>query len=96
MLERKPGVSDPSLSGTMTISHKEHNNSLHSAWRDASVHLISSVSWDDLLPSTDVEKAISSMTNDTGCALRHVAPHSGVYYNEVLLLNLSHCRSLES
>ncbi|KAJ6012574.1 hypothetical protein N7522_002929 [Penicillium canescens] len=76
------GVSSPSLSGTMTISHRPVDNALNPAWRDAAVHLISSVSWDDTLPEGEAEKAIASVTNGTGYALRQLAHDSGVYYNE--------------
>jgi hypothetical protein len=72
----------------MTISHRPVENALNPAWRDAAVHLISSVSWDDTLPKGEAEKAIASVTNGTGYALRQLAPDSGVYYNEVWLLSL--------
>ncbi len=67
----------------MTISHKKVDSALNPAWREAAVHLISSVSWDDQLSSSDAEKTISIMTNETGYALRQLAPDSGAYYNEV-------------
>lgn len=67
----------------MTISHKAVNNSLNPAWRDATVHLISSVQWDDALSALDANRAIEAVTNNTGYALRQLAPDSGVYYNEV-------------
>ncbi|CAI7650617.1 unnamed protein product [Penicillium viridicatum] len=76
------GVSNPSLSGTMTISHTSVDSSLNPAWRDAAVHLISSVKWNDLLPVSDAEKAIAEVTNTTDYAMRQLAPDSGVYYNE--------------
>ncbi|KAJ5681673.1 uncharacterized protein N7477_001613 [Penicillium maclennaniae] len=76
------GVSSPSISGTMTISHKPVDNALNPAWRDATVHLISSVQWNDLLPASDARKAIGTVTNVTGYAMRQLAPDSGVYYNE--------------
>ncbi|CAG7954197.1 hypothetical protein DTO013E5_10154 [Penicillium roqueforti] len=66
----------------MTISHRHVDNALNPAWRDAAVHLISSVSWDDTIPEDEAEKAIASVTNGTGYALRQLAPDSGVYYNE--------------
>ena len=69
----------------MTISHRNVDSALNPAWREAAVHLISSVSWDDQLPESDVEKAISVVTNETGYALRQLAPDSGVYFNEVCL-----------
>lgn len=67
----------------MTISHKAVNNSLNPAWRDANVHLISSVQWDDTLSALDANRAIEAVTNNTGYVLRQLAPDSGVYYNEV-------------
>ncbi|KAJ5250772.1 hypothetical protein N7489_001182 [Penicillium chrysogenum] len=76
------GVSNPSLSGTMTISHRPVDSSLNPAWRDATVHLISGVKWNDRLPISAAEKAIAQVTNTTGYAMRQLAPDSGVYYNE--------------
>ncbi|CAG8920191.1 unnamed protein product [Penicillium salamii] len=76
------GVSNPSISGTMTISHKAVDSALNPAWRDAAVHFISSVQWDDKLPLSDAEKTITTVTNGTGYSLRQLAPDSGVYYNE--------------
>lgn len=73
----------------MTISHRHVDNALNPAWRDAAVHLISSVSWDDTIPEDEAEKAIASVTNGTGYALRQLAPDSGVYYNEVWILSIS-------
>lgn len=73
----------------MAISHRPVDNALHPAWRDAAVHLISSMLWDDTLLEDEAEKAIASMTNGTGYALRQLAPDSGVYCNKVWLLLLS-------
>lgn len=70
----------------MTISHKPVDNALHPAWRNAAVHFITSESWNDKLPTSAAEAAIAHMTNDTGYALRQLAPDSGVYYNEVSLM----------
>jgi hypothetical protein len=67
----------------MTISHRRVDSSLNPAWRDAAVHLISGVQWNDLLPVSAAEKAIAEVTNTTGYAMRQLAPDSGVYYNEV-------------
>lgn len=67
----------------MTISHKPVDSSLHPAWRDAAVHLISGVKWNNLLPVSAAEKSIAGVTNSTGYAIRQLAPDSGVYYNEV-------------
>jgi hypothetical protein len=81
--ELQDGVSPPSLSGALTINHKKVDGALNPAWRDAAVHLISSVSWDDHISDSDAQKAIAITTNGTGYALRQLAPDSGVYYNEV-------------
>lgn len=67
----------------MTISHRPVDSSLNPAWRDATVHLISGVKWNDRLPIYAAEKAIAQVTNTTGYAMRQLAPDSGVYYNEV-------------
>lgn len=67
----------------MTISHDPVNNSLNPAWRDTTVHLITSQSWDDSLPAGDVMKIVNEMTYGKLNALRRLAPESGVYLNEV-------------
>jgi hypothetical protein len=67
----------------MTISRKPVDSALNPAWRDAVVHLISSVQWNDLLLESDAERAIAGVTNITGYSMRQLAPDSGVYYNEV-------------
>lgn len=67
----------------MTISHRPVDSSLNPAWRDAAVHLISGVKWNDLLPVSAAERATAEVTNTTGYAMRQLAPDSGVYYNEV-------------
>lgn len=67
----------------MTISHRPVDSSLNPAWRNAAVHLISGVKWNDLLPLSAAEKATAEVTNTTGYAMRQLAPDSGVYYNEV-------------
>lgn len=67
----------------MTISHKPVDSALNPAWRTAAVHLISSVKWNDMLPSSEAKKAVAIVTNSTGYAMRKMAPDSGVYYNEV-------------
>jgi hypothetical protein len=36
---------------------------LNPAWRDAAVHLISGVKWNDRLPISAAEKAIAQVTN---------------------------------
>ncbi|KAH6689418.1 FAD binding domain protein, partial [Plectosphaerella plurivora] len=52
------GVSNPSLSGTMTLGSVAVDNALNPVWRDAVVHLTTSVSWDDTLNYAAVEAAI--------------------------------------
>ncbi|KAI1450613.1 FAD-binding domain-containing protein [Annulohypoxylon stygium] len=76
------GTPNPSISGIMTISHDPVNNSLNPAWRDTTVHLITSQSWDDSLPAGDVMKIVNEMTYGKLNALRRLAPESGVYLNE--------------
>ncbi|KAJ5593364.1 hypothetical protein N7537_010268 [Penicillium hordei] len=76
------GVSDPSVSGTMTASEIPVNNALNSAWRDSSVHIITTQTWDDTLPHDLREKAIHDMTFKRGYALRQLAPDTGAYFNE--------------
>lgn len=67
----------------MTISHKPVDSALNPAWRNAAVHLISGVEWNDTLPFSEARHAIARVTNSTGYAMRQLAPDSGVYYNEV-------------
>ncbi|KAH6686975.1 hypothetical protein F5X68DRAFT_240458, partial [Plectosphaerella plurivora] len=76
------GVSNPSLSGTMTLGSVAVDNALNPVWRDAVVHLTTSVSWDDTLNYAAVEAAIDDTTNVKGALLREIAPKGGVYLNE--------------
>ncbi|KAI9933667.1 hypothetical protein MW887_008140 [Aspergillus wentii] len=76
------GVSNPSISGTMTGSKIAVNNALNPAWRDSIAHLIVSQSWDDTLPESVANKTIYDMTYKRGYALRQLAPDSGAYFNE--------------
>ncbi|CAG8890878.1 unnamed protein product [Penicillium egyptiacum] len=76
------GISNPSISGTMTISKVQTDNALNPAWREAAVHFITSQQWNDTLPNSIAEGAIESMTYDKGYYLRQLAPDSGAYYNE--------------
>ncbi|KAL3492087.1 hypothetical protein BJX62DRAFT_236521 [Aspergillus germanicus] len=76
------GISNPSISGTMTASKKPVNNALNPAWRDTVVHLITSQSWDDSVSEDVANHAIEEMTYGKGYALRQLAPDSGVYFNE--------------
>jgi hypothetical protein len=56
---------------------------LNPAWRDSSVHIITTQTWDDTLPHDLREKAIHDMTFKRGYALRQLAPDTGAYFNEV-------------
>ncbi|CAG8897608.1 unnamed protein product [Penicillium egyptiacum] len=76
------GVTDPSVSGTMTASVTPVDNALNPAWRDSSVHIITTQTWDDTLPHDLREKAIHDMTYKRGHALRQLAPDTGAYFNE--------------
>ncbi|KAJ5681032.1 hypothetical protein N7536_012171 [Penicillium majusculum] len=75
-------VSDPSVSGTMTASDIPVDNALNPAWRDSSVHIITTQTWDDTLPHDLREQAIHDMTFKRGYALRKLAPDTGAYFNE--------------
>ncbi len=79
----KNGISNPSVSGTMTISRKSVDNALNPAWREAAVHFITSQSWDDTVSEEAANQAIEDMTFRRGYALRQLAPDSGAYFNEV-------------
>ncbi|KAJ5754811.1 hypothetical protein N7533_004354 [Penicillium manginii] len=81
-LSSKNGVTNPSISGTMTIGKKPADNALNPVWRDTVVHLISEQNWNDTLPSDVAEKTIDNMIWDKGYALRQLAPDSGAYINE--------------
>ncbi|CEL09795.1 hypothetical protein ASPCAL12924 [Aspergillus calidoustus] len=76
------GVSNPSLSGTMTVGKTPVDNALNPAWRETVVHLISEQEWDDTLPDEVAEEVIKEMTYGKGYALRQLAPDSGSYINE--------------
>ncbi|KAI9038130.1 FAD-dependent oxidoreductase [Aspergillus affinis] len=76
------GISNPSISGTMTISRKSVDNALNPAWREAAVHFITSQSWDDTVSEDLADQAIEDMTFRRGYALRQLAPDSGAYFNE--------------
>ncbi|KAE8422984.1 hypothetical protein BDV36DRAFT_279501 [Aspergillus pseudocaelatus] len=78
----KNGVSNPSISGTMTGSKVPVDNALNPAWRDTVVHLISSQSWDDSLPQSIADQTIEDVTYIKGYALRQLAPGTGAYFNE--------------
>jgi hypothetical protein len=77
------GVSNPSMSGTMTVGKIPVDNALNPAWREAAVHIITSQQWNDTLPDSIVMETVKTMTYDKGYTLRQLAPDSGAYYNEV-------------
>lgn len=71
------------MSGTLTISHDPVDNALNPAWRDTVVHLITKQSWEGFLPPSNVSKIVNGMTYGKLNALRHLAPETGAYQNEV-------------
>ncbi|CAG7966762.1 unnamed protein product [Penicillium nalgiovense] len=75
-------VSNPSMSGTMTVSKVPVDNALNPAWRETVVHLITKQQWDDTLPEYVANETIHEMTYGKGYALRRLAPDSGAYINE--------------
>ncbi|KAL3480825.1 hypothetical protein BJX99DRAFT_254158 [Aspergillus californicus] len=68
------GVSNPSVSGTMTASQSPVNNAFNPAWRDSRVHIITTQIWDDTLSHDLKEKAIHGNMFKRGYALRQLAP----------------------
>ncbi|KAF6820887.1 FAD binding domain protein [Colletotrichum plurivorum] len=76
------GSPNPSMSGSMTISHDPVDNALSPAWRDAVVHLITSTGWRDSLPQANVSRLVSDSTYGKLNALRKLDPGSGTYLNE--------------
>lgn len=77
------GTPNPSMSGTMTISHDPVDNALNPAWRKSVVHLITSTSWPDSLPQANVSEIINDVTYNKLNALRMLEPNTGAYLNEV-------------
>jgi hypothetical protein len=77
------GFSNPSVSGSMTISSVEANSALNPVWRDTVVHMAVSSGWKDNMPYQQVERAVGDMTNVKGAALRRLEPNGGAYMNEV-------------
>ncbi|KAB8279118.1 hypothetical protein BDV30DRAFT_222328 [Aspergillus minisclerotigenes] len=76
------GVSNPSISGTMTSSRKSVDNALNPAWRETAVHFIASQSWDDTVSEVVANRVTEDMTYKRGYALRQLAPDAGAYFNE--------------
>lgn len=83
------GTPNPSMSGTMTISHDPVDNALNPAWRKSVVHLITSTSWPDSLPQEDVSQIVNDVTYNKLNALRMLEPNTGAYLNEVRCLSFS-------
>ncbi|KAH8742475.1 hypothetical protein F5883DRAFT_596362 [Diaporthe sp. PMI_573] len=76
------GTANPSMSGTLTISHEPVGNALNPAWRRAAVHLITSTSWPDSLPQENVTQIVNDVTYNKLDELRMLDPNSGAYLNE--------------
>ncbi|KAF9870656.1 FAD binding domain protein [Colletotrichum karsti] len=76
------GTPNPSISGTMTISHEPVDNALNPAWRDSVAHLIVSQSWADSLPKANVSQIVNDMTYNKLNVLRGMDPTTGTYLNE--------------
>ncbi|KAF5620589.1 isoamyl alcohol oxidase [Fusarium tjaetaba] len=76
------GLPNLSISGTLTISPKPVNNSLHPSWRSATVHLITGQSWTDSTNETEVRNIIHDMTYRKLALLRELDPAQGAYLNE--------------
>ncbi|KAL2843346.1 FAD/FMN-containing dehydrogenase [Aspergillus pseudoustus] len=76
------GLPNYSISGTLTISQKPVHNALNPAWRDTTVHLITSRLLDDSYPHEQINSCVADMTYDKLSALWELDPGSGAYLNE--------------
>ncbi|KAK2688362.1 hypothetical protein QWA68_012401 [Fusarium oxysporum] len=76
------GLPNLSISGTLTISPKPVNNSLHPSWRNATVHLITGQSWTDSTNDTEVRNIIHDVTYRKLTLLRKLDLAQGAYLNE--------------
>ncbi|KAG7437728.1 hypothetical protein NW761_013030 [Fusarium oxysporum] len=76
------GLPNLSISGTLTISPKPVNNSLHPSWRNATVHLITGQSWTDSTNDTEVRNIIHDVTYRKLTLLRELDLAQGAYLNE--------------
>ncbi|KAH7217798.1 hypothetical protein DER44DRAFT_835117 [Fusarium oxysporum] len=76
------GLPNLSISGTLTISPKPVNNSLHPSWRNATVHLITGQSWTDSTNDTEVRNIIHDLTYRKLTLLRELDLAQGAYLNE--------------
>ncbi|KAI1012811.1 hypothetical protein LB504_008493 [Fusarium proliferatum] len=76
------GLPNLSISGTLTISSKPVNNSLHPSWRNATVHLITGQSWTDSTNDTEVRNIIHDMTYRKLALLKKLDLAQGAYLNE--------------
>ncbi|RKK06356.1 hypothetical protein BFJ69_g15558 [Fusarium oxysporum] len=76
------GLPNLSMSGTLTISPKSVNNSLHPSWRNATVHPITGQAWTDSTNETEIRSMIHDMTYRKLGLLRDLDPVQGAYLNE--------------
>ncbi|KAM0490781.1 hypothetical protein ACHAP8_011175 [Fusarium lateritium] len=76
------GLPNLSISGTLTISSKFVDNSLHPSWRNATVHLITGQAWTDSTNETEIRSMINDMTYRKLGLLRDLDPVQGAYLNE--------------
>ncbi|KAI6753925.1 hypothetical protein HG530_013101 [Fusarium avenaceum] len=76
------GLPNLSISGTLTISPKPVNNSLHPSWRNTTVHLITSQAWADSANETEIRSLIHDMTYRKLGLLRDLDAIQGAYLNE--------------
>ncbi|RBR10787.1 uncharacterized protein FIESC28_09318 [Fusarium coffeatum] len=76
------GLSNLSMSGTLTISPKPVNNSLHPSWRNTTVHLITGQGWTDSTNETEVRNIIHDVTYRKLALMRELDPVQGAYLNE--------------
>ncbi|CAJ0551472.1 Ff.00g114020.m01.CDS01 [Fusarium sp. VM40] len=76
------GLPNLSISGTLTISPKPVNNSLHPSWRNTTVHLITGQAWTDSANETEIRSMIHDMTYRKLGLLRDLDAVQGAYLNE--------------
>ncbi|KAI3572303.1 hypothetical protein IWW34DRAFT_763903 [Fusarium oxysporum f. sp. albedinis] len=76
------GLPNLSISGTLTISPKPVNNSLHPSWRNATVHLITGQAWTDSTNQTEIRNIIQDITYRKLALMRDLDPAQGAYLNE--------------
>ncbi|KAF5542363.1 isoamyl alcohol oxidase [Fusarium phyllophilum] len=76
------GLPNLSISGTLTISPKPVNNSLHPSWRNTTVHLITGQSWTDSTNDNEVRNIIHDVTYRKLALLKGLDLAQGAYLNE--------------